>query len=543
MKKVCIFDIDNTITHGENATSKTCCNVGDMCMLDKVRPAWPDKSGSTTYIKESVDNCVANGYELAIATAESGQESVNVTQQTFINSMFPKIYGSKLYQNSCTAQGYKGSCKNPKSHPCCTTEYKDKTKMYLNIADTLGSAFESVNEGKFKYNPDSDEVRDLFVKMFPGKSGYDDLDSNMFIDDENKEAWVLNVDDTPISPKDKAKFVDAVMKLGKKKGWKIKQYGNDAIEIYESVNEASDPLTLPNSSIVSIKGNVITTQAGKKYKILTTKPNLKKKDLYVDMDFMKSSGDPTDGYVAKIDPNDSYGMSTAGLKKVVSVNEASDIRKEYDSLKKASVSFLRSEWSRNQKVGNPKELDKAGLISDLLRWKFGNKKVAAEFGLDESWMLPRFENFVNENENRVYGMFTDDQGKPGKLDKELLDIALKGLPAKITKNIDAVEANGYGGESHISPPTVSNKGQSRGEIEYKMIHIGLLKPMGKNKIMGISLGLRKRTSGPGTGYLYMKVVPDWRHTLGPDAEGAIEFWEDPASFLQKLYNEKFKNWF
>ncbi len=408
---------------------------------------------------------------------------------------------------------------------------------------SLSNISESVNEGKFKYNPDSDEVRDLFVKMFPGKSGYDDLDSNMFIDDENKEAWVLNVDDTPISPKDKAKFVDAVMKLGKKKGWKIKQYGNDAIEIYESVNEASDPLTLPNSSIVSIKGNVITTQAGKKYKILTTKPNLKKKDLYVDMDFMKSSGDPTDGYVAKIDPNDSYGMSTAGLKKVVSVNEASDIRKEYDSLKKASVSFLRSEWSRNQKVGNPKELDKAGLISDLLRWKFGNKKVAAEFGLDESWMLPRFENFVNENENRVYGMFTDDQGKPGKLDKELLDIALKGLPAKITKNIDAVEANGYGGESHISPPTVSNKGQSRGEIEYKMIHIGLLKPMGKNKIMGISLGLRKRTSGPGTGYLYMKVVPDWRHTLGPDAEGAIEFWEDPASFLQKLYNEKFKNWF
>ena len=229
------------------------------------------------------------------------------------------------------------------------------------------------------------------------------------------------------------------------------------------------------------------------------------------------------------------------------VNEAaSNIRKEYDSLKKASISFLRSEWSRNQKVGNPKELDKAGLISDLLRWKFGNKKVAAEFGLDEaneSWMLPRFEGFVNENENRVYGMFTDDQGKPGKLDKELLDIALKGLPSKIVKNIDAVEANGYGKSSAISPPSVSNKGQSRGTIEYHQIGIGLLKPMGKNKITAITLGLRKRTSGPGTGYLYMKVAPDWRHNLGPDAEGAIEFWEDPASFLQKLYNEKFSNWF
>ena len=162
---------------------------------------------------------------------------------------------------------------------------------------------------------------------------------------------------------------------------------------------------------------------------------------------------------------------------------------------------------------------------------------------NESWMLPRFESFVNENENRVYGMFTDDQGKPTKLDKELLDIALKGLPSNIVKNIDAVEANGYGKSSAISPPTVSNKGQSRGEIEYHKIGIGLLKPMGKNKITAITLGLRKRTSGPGTGYLFMKVAPDWRHNLGPDAEGAIEFWEDPASFLQKLYNEKFKNWF
>ncbi len=162
---------------------------------------------------------------------------------------------------------------------------------------------------------------------------------------------------------------------------------------------------------------------------------------------------------------------------------------------------------------------------------------------NESWELPRFEGFVNENENRVYGMFTDDQGKPTKLDKELLDIALKGLPSNIVKNIDAVEANGYGKSSHVSPPTVSKKGQSRGEIEYHTIGIGLLKPMGRNKITAITLGLRKRTSGPGTGYLYMKVAPDWRHNLGPDAEGAIEFWDDPASFLRKLYDEKFSNWF
>ena len=49
---------------------------------------------------------------------------------------------------------------------------------------------------------------------------------------------MLNVDDTNISTREKSMFVDAVMKLGKKKGWNIQQYGDDAIEIYESVNES-----------------------------------------------------------------------------------------------------------------------------------------------------------------------------------------------------------------------------------------------------------------------------------------------------------------
>ena len=100
----------------------------------------------------------------------------------------------------------------------------------------------STDELKFNYIQDSDEVRDIFKKI-TGKSGYDDLDSNMFSsggasDDGDGEGWVLNVDDTNISTREKSMFVDAVMKLGKKKGWNIKQYGDDAIEIYESVNEA-----------------------------------------------------------------------------------------------------------------------------------------------------------------------------------------------------------------------------------------------------------------------------------------------------------------
>jgi hypothetical protein len=152
---------------------------------------------------------------------------------------------------------------------------------------------------------------------------------------------------------------------------------------------------------------------------------------------------------------------------------------------------------------------------------------------------------LNENPNRVYGMFTDDQGKPTKLDKELLDIALKGLPKKVVKNIDAVEANGYGKQNALSPHDASKKGVGTGSVAYHMIHIGLLKPIGPKKVTAITLGLRKRTSGPGTGYIYMKVAPDWRHNYGPDGQAATEFWMDnqhASEKIKELSDTKFKSY-
>ena len=157
------------------------------------------------------------------------------------------------------------------------------------------------------------------------------------------------------------------------------------------------------------------------------------------------------------------------------------------------------------------------------------------------------DRYLNEaeNPNRVYGMFTDDQGKPTKLDKELLDIALNGLPSKVVKNIDAVEANGYGKEQALSPHDASKKGVGTGEVGYHMIHIGLLKPIGPKKVTAITLGLRKRTSGPGTGYIYMKVAPDWRHNYGADGQAATEFWMDnkhASEKIKELCDTKFKSY-
>ena len=88
-----------------------------------------------------------------------------------------------------------------------------------------------------------------------------------------------------------------------------------------------------------------------------------------------------------------------------SVNEGSNrdpesIRKEYEELKKHSMMALVSAWSRINKVGNPKSLDREGLISDLLRAKHGNKYVDKAFESVNEGNIPNFENF-NINEAKI----------------------------------------------------------------------------------------------------------------------------------------------
>jgi hypothetical protein len=64
------------------------------------------------------------------------------------------------------------------------------------------------------------------------------------------------------------------------------------------------------------------------------------------------------------------------------LNEARDpksIRKEYDDLKKVSTQGLRDMWIRTYRIGNPKELDKEGLIMDILVAKHGAKYIDAAF--------------------------------------------------------------------------------------------------------------------------------------------------------------------
>ena len=94
----------------------------------------------------------------------------------------------------------------------------------------------------------------------------------------------------------------------------------------------------------------------------------------------------------------------------------------------------------------------------------------------------------------------------------------------------------------ISPPTVTNKGQSRGVIEYTVIEVIMKEHIGKSKITNFSVGIRKRTSGHDTGYLVISVHSEsGALPAGPGAV-AIEFWNDPDEWLKKLFDNEIKKY-
>lgn len=69
------------------------------------------------------------------------------------------------------------------------------------------------------------------------------------------------------------------------------------------------------------------------------------------------------------------------------------IRKEYKEFKKTSMKFLRDEWKRHNKIGDPKELTKDQIISDLLRMQHGDKYVDAAFeSINENKKIDGLEN-------------------------------------------------------------------------------------------------------------------------------------------------------
>jgi hypothetical protein len=93
-----------------------------------------------------------------------------------------------------------------------------------------------------------------------------------------------------------------------------------------------------------------------------------------------------------------YKMSKSGLYKEIevkkdlkeeedldeAVDKSSDVYKQYVELKKKSIKELRDMIKLSRKVVDVSGYDKEGAISDILRDRHGNKKVAAAMSLDEA---------------------------------------------------------------------------------------------------------------------------------------------------------------
>jgi hypothetical protein len=82
---------------------------------------------------------------------------------------------------------------------------------------------------------------------------------------------------------------------------------------------------------------------------------------------------------AKKHINNKIDEACEGYSQTNEKRDPQSIRKEYDDLKKMSVQSLRDRWSRSYRIGNPKELDKVGLIMDILVAKHGARYIHAAF--------------------------------------------------------------------------------------------------------------------------------------------------------------------
>ncbi|MFT6437658.1 MAG: hypothetical protein ACJAVI_005734 [Candidatus Azotimanducaceae bacterium] len=117
VRAVCIFDVDDTLTHAADANATLCPNTQ---FDNQPPPGFPPGGGTTNWVKTAIQQCEDLGYEIAIATAESGSQSgtggaENPKQHTFISSLSPRFnddfFVSPAFQTSCkvvTAEGQNG---------------------------------------------------------------------------------------------------------------------------------------------------------------------------------------------------------------------------------------------------------------------------------------------------------------------------------------------------------------------------------------------------------------------------------------------------
>lgn len=149
--------------------------------------------------------------------------------------------------------------------------------------------------------------------------------------------------------------------------------------------------------------------------------------------------------------------------------------------------------------------------------------------------IPNFDSFLHES--------VQWEGKVSPISKELWDLCTKVLPENILSNVDYVENTG-----ESAGPVPSNiKGNTTGTVGYNGIAIVFKKPIGTQQVTSLGVHIRKRTSGPGTGYFMIDGTSKGYRVLMHDKPNhaiSAEFYVDtPLELFKKMWKESVYSYF
>jgi len=185
--------------------------------------------------------------------------------------------------------------------------------------------------------------------------------------------------------------------------------------------------------------------------------------------------------------------------------------------------------------------------------KYPNDKITRKLVLKlaDKWDIPHkdaleyvADAWVLDLDESLYTEAVDFTDRPSKISKEIFDIAKKGLPKDIISNIKSIHPNNI--SLLASPSSGSKKGVGTGEVEYKTIILDFKEPMGKANVTSLEIGIRKGTSGPGSGYVVITGSKDGNHYLidnNPRSFAAYYIYDGAPEKLSNLFNTHIKKYF
>lgn len=151
--------------------------------------------------------------------------------------------------------------------------------------------------------------------------------------------------------------------------------------------------------------------------------------------------------------------------------------------------------------------------------------------------LPNFDEFLNESNIE---MITGPSGLT-KTDRELIALANKALPKSIMDRVAKIDAGGSWQRQFNTPKTVSKKGASYGALGFNVITLIFDSKIGPNKIGELIVGIRKRTSGPLTGYIGLKPEAASKDLIHDGV--SYEYYNDEVDTLKELYDKEIAKFF